>query len=246
VEGLGLPRNGLFQVYAPKQNENVYSNEWLGPFYGFERVIETFEFTEKPRRLKPMNIYFHSYITTKRAGMQSLDTVFSYAMAQEANPVFVADYARKVIDFQTLSIARTSKGWRIRGGKNLRTLRLPAVLGYASLDQSPEVAGYQSGAAEHYLHLTSDNVDLVLSSAELKVPRLVSANGKVERYARTSTGGTWSLKGNVPLQWTMANIENCTMRLDGREIRPVRRSGSLLHYELKSNAAGSIQAICQS
>ena len=58
AEGLGLERDGLFQVFAPNQNENVYTNEWRGPFYGFERVIETFEFTETPRRLKPINIYF--------------------------------------------------------------------------------------------------------------------------------------------------------------------------------------------
>lgn len=45
-------------------------------FYGFERVIETFEFTETPRRLKPINIYFHTYLTTKLAGMRSLDKVF--------------------------------------------------------------------------------------------------------------------------------------------------------------------------
>lgn len=83
VEGLGLERDGLFQVFAPNQNENVYTNEWRGPFYGFERVIETFEFTETPRRLKPINIYFHTYLTTKLAGMRSLDKVFSYAMAQE-------------------------------------------------------------------------------------------------------------------------------------------------------------------
>ena len=61
VEGLGLQRDKGFQVFAPNQNENVYTKDWLGPFYGFERVIETFEFTEKPRRLKPINIYFHTY-----------------------------------------------------------------------------------------------------------------------------------------------------------------------------------------
>jgi hypothetical protein len=72
VEGLGMPRGANYQVFAPNQNENVYTNNWLGPFYGFERVIETFEFTESPRRLKPINIYFHTYITTKAAGMKSL------------------------------------------------------------------------------------------------------------------------------------------------------------------------------
>ena len=40
------------QVYAPIMNENVYTNDWTGPFDGFRHVIETFEMTERPRRLK--------------------------------------------------------------------------------------------------------------------------------------------------------------------------------------------------
>jgi hypothetical protein len=94
VEGLGFQRTGGFQVFAPNQNENVYTNNWQGPFYGFERVIETFEFTEKPRRLKPINIYFHTYLTTKSGGMKSLDKVFAYALSQETTPVFVSEYAQ--------------------------------------------------------------------------------------------------------------------------------------------------------
>ena len=34
-----MMKGDWFQVYAPMQNENVYTNNWTGPFYGFERVI---------------------------------------------------------------------------------------------------------------------------------------------------------------------------------------------------------------
>src|SRR5690606_32777060 len=39
-----------YQVYAATMNENVYTNDWLGPFYGFKRVIETFAMTDEPIR----------------------------------------------------------------------------------------------------------------------------------------------------------------------------------------------------
>ena len=69
VSGLGLRRGASLQVFAPNQNENVYTNNWTGPFYGYQRVIETFELTGTPRRLKPVNIYYHTYSATKTASL---------------------------------------------------------------------------------------------------------------------------------------------------------------------------------
>ncbi len=53
---------GELQIYAANQNENQFNDDWLGPFYGgYIHTIETFKRTETPRRLKPMNIYYHLY-----------------------------------------------------------------------------------------------------------------------------------------------------------------------------------------
>ncbi len=245
VEGLGLQREKGFQVFAPNQNENVYTNNWLGPFYGFERVIETFEFTEKPRRLKPIDIYFHTYITTKKAGMKSLDKVFDYAMKQEATPIFVSEYARKVLDFQTLAVARTTDGWRVRGASNLRTLRLPNAMGFPDLPNSAAIAGYRDGQTDRYIHLGGDAATLVLSPKEPATARLATANARLENAMPTATGMRWSLSGHVPLQFALANVENCQVRSDGVELKPARRIANLSHYQLKTHAARSIEAICR-
>ena len=115
VGPLGIPKGKYFQVYAPNQNENVYTNDWLGPFYGFERVIETFELTDAPYRLKPIDIYFHTYSASKPASLRALQKVFNWAMAQETTPVHVSDYVRKVLDFNSMVVARTADGWLVRG-----------------------------------------------------------------------------------------------------------------------------------
>lgn len=245
VEGLGLPRKGGFQVFAPNQNENVYTNNWQGPFYGYERVIETFEFTEKPRRLKPINIYFHTYITTKRAGMQSLDKVFAYAMAQETTPVFVSDYARKVLDFQHLAVARTPGGWRVRGASHLRTLRLPVSMGFPDIQKSRAIAGYRAGQSDSYIHLGNDAAELMLNPADLVVPRLVSANARVESFERLADGFRWNLEGNVPLKFTLTHTDTCRVRAGGHDLVPTRRVANLSHYELKAHAARPLEAICR-
>ena len=65
------------QIYASAANENIYTNEWAGPFYGFRNVIETFERTESPRRLAPVNIYYHWYSGEYKASMQALVEVYS-------------------------------------------------------------------------------------------------------------------------------------------------------------------------
>lgn len=245
VEGLGIPRAGGFQVFAPNQNENVYTNNWTGPFYGYERVIETFEFTEKPRRIKPINIYFHTYITTKRAGMASLDKVFSYAMAQETTPVYVSDYARKVRDFQHLAVARTPTGWRIRGAEQLRTLRLPVSMGFPDIKKSNGVAGYRAGPTESYVHLGHGAAEIALAREESQGLVLVSANARVEKSERLSDGWRWDLAGTVPLRFTLANAKSCRVRAGGRELTPARRDANLAFYEIQSHAARPLEAICR-
>ena len=245
VEGLGIQRSTGFQVFAPNQNENVYTNNWLGPFYGYERVIETFDFTESPRRLKPMDVYFHTYITTKAAGMKSLDKVFAYALDQETTPVYVADYARKVLDFQTMAIARTATGWRIRGAKDLRTLRMPDGMGTPDVQNSREVAGYSTHQGEVYTHLSDDAAELVVTKASTPSALLVSANGRIEKYEALPKGGRWNLKANVPLKFTLANVDACQVSVAGRTLKAKRRVGERSFFEIQDHVARPLEAICR-
>jgi hypothetical protein len=246
VEGLGMQRTGGFQVFAPNQNENVYTNNWRGPFYGYERVIETFEFTESPRRLKPINVYFHTYITTKIAGMQSLNKVMAYALKQETTPVFVSDYARKVLDFQRLVVARTPAGWRIRGSDRLRTLRLSPELGVPDLQRSQAIAGYRKGRAATYVHVSDNAAELVLhDDSKPTTVRLDSANASVARYTAAAGTYRWILEGTVPLKFTLDQVAGCRVHVDGKDLSPVLRQGTLNHYTISAHAARPLEAICQ-
>lgn len=245
VEGLGMERDGLFQVFAPNQNENVYTNNWTGPFYGFERIIETYQLTESPRRIKPIDIYFHTYLTTKLAGMRSLDQVFAYALAQETTPVFASEYARKVGDFSHVAVARTATGWRIRGAENIRTLRAPAALGAPDINTSQAVAGFNEHDGATYVHLANGSADLVFSPRAAPGVRLVSANARVDAFAQTPTGYRWTLAGHVPIRFTLANAARCSVRAGGREVSPTRGPNGYFHYQLNTHAASPLEAICR-
>ena len=244
VEGLGLAYAGGFQVYAPNQNENVYTNLWRGPFYGFEQVIETFQLTDTPRRIKPINIYFHTYLASKRAGLKSLEKIFDYALSQETTPVFVSEYARKVLDFQHLGVAKTETGWLVRGDGNLRTLRIPNTLGVPDVERSQGVAGYRTGANETYIHMGDSQVTLSLQASEGIRPVLVSANARIATFESAPDRFRWELVGHVPLRFTLANVGSCRVMVGGKNVRPVSRSNHLSYYELKDHAARSLEALC--
>jgi len=125
VSPMGRPIRGQYQVYAPVQNEMVFTNEWKGPYYGFREVISTFQLTEQPRRLKPINIYFHFYSGSKIGSLKALRQVFDWALAQDVVSVYASEYIHKVEDFQELTIARRLDGcFQIRGNGALTTLRI--------------------------------------------------------------------------------------------------------------------------
>ncbi|MEN9372598.1 MAG: hypothetical protein RIR79_150 [Pseudomonadota bacterium] len=238
VEGLGTPRTDTLQIYAPNQNENVYTNNWTGPFYGFDRVIETFEFTESPRRLKPIDIYFHTYLVTKMAGIKSLEKIFNYALAQDVTPVHITDYAYKVQDFHQMAVAKSANGWRIRGAQNLRTLRMPSSIGSIQMADSRAVAGFRTVKDKDkdyaYVHLSGDWAEIAMGEKLSTTPYLVSANAKIEKSEFQKGRFIWNLKGYVPLKFELHNAEKCQ----------VRQTSQTNLNASSSNVTSQIEAIC--
>ncbi len=113
------------QVYAPIMNENVYTGEWTGPFDGFRRVIETLSMTDKPRRIKPINIYYHFYIGTKIAAIRSLEEVYRWSVQQDIHPISVSDYAERVARFRSAGVARLLDGrFQFTGLGSLSSVRV--------------------------------------------------------------------------------------------------------------------------
>ena len=250
VEGLGVPHRTGYQVFAPNQNENVYTNNWRGPYYGFQRVIETFELTGSPRRLKPINLYFHTYLLTKRAGMEAFDRIVAYVQSQGVTPVFAADYARAVLDFQRFVVARgVSDGrWVTRSDGALHTLRVPAALGTPDLARSRGVAGFHPEGDVTYVHLVGTRQTLDVAPGRPSgstLPRLDSSNAQVRAFEGRPGVQRWTLEGNVPLEFALADVDDCRIQVEGRTLTPVRRTAQLSFYTLSSHAARPLEAICR-
>jgi len=156
VAPYGLRKGGYLQVYAGAQNENVYTNGFQGPLWGYKKVIQTFELTDSPRRFKPIDIYYHFYSGSKTAALKALQTVFDWALRQEVIPLFTTEYIQKVMEYYDVSLSREEGGWRIAGMRHLRTLRLSDRMTAVDLEKSRELLGMRRVETRRYLALTGE------------------------------------------------------------------------------------------
>lgn len=161
VPAMGYPVNDNYQVYAPVASDHIYTNQWTGPFYGMRQVIETFELTDLPYRLKPIHIHYHFYSGSKIAAIKALKNVYQWAAEQKTWPIPISEYARKIKAFQHVSVARNQDGaWDIRGLGDLHTLRLPA--GSPDLQRSKGVTGMDELPQGRYVSLQPSNGQVLL------------------------------------------------------------------------------------
>ncbi|MDD2700364.1 MAG: bifunctional glycoside hydrolase 114/ polysaccharide deacetylase family protein [Sideroxydans sp.] len=248
VAPLGVTKNGRFQIFAPNQNENVYTNDWRGPFYGYERVIETFEMTDAPYRLKPVDIYFHTYSASKPASLKALDRVFKWALAQPVAPVHISDYVRQVQDFNHMVVARTRDGWLVRGAGALRELRAPLSLGQPLIEAGSAVAGFNRYENQQYLHLGAGETSIRFRAAATGAPYLVSANARIVHAssAITADGNTFNLalSGQVPLQFDLSMGARCSVHAGGRAMRADSTRNGVSHFSSRSHAIDELRIHC--
>lgn len=226
VGALGIRKNGYLQVYAPITNENIYTNLWRGPFYGFERAIETFEMTDKPRRIKPVGIYYHVYSASKQAGLKALHKVYAWALARPLYPVFTSEFIAKVQDFEGVAIARDGAGWRVRSDGHLRTLRLPPALGTPDLQTSTGIVGYRPGPEGLYVSLAGNQASVQAQGASApaaqNAPYLFEANGRVMGWTRSAQEQhlELDLQAHMPLEFALVGTSHCQVRAKQRTLSP--------------------------
>ncbi|QOP40335.1 endo alpha-1,4 polygalactosaminidase [Sulfurimonas marina] len=210
ISPFGLKRSDYYQVYTGAQNENVYTNNWLGPFWGFKRVTQTFELTNSPRRLKPIDIYYHLYSGSKRASLEALKYVFNWALKQDAMPIFTSEYIPKVMDMYEVSMAKDGNSWLIYGMNDLKTIRFEDFDANVDLNNSEGVIGVTQFENHTYLSLDQREKHLIeLSNEENNKIYMVSSNGKLTDYNETSSTKSYSFSSYVDLDLSMYISSGC-------------------------------------
>ena len=151
-----------WQTYTSASNENLYTNLWTGPFYGYRHVVETFENTEKPRRVAPVNVYYHFYSAERVASLASLRYVHEWVGRQPLARLFTSEYLAIVEGFRTARIARAAAGWRVWDHGALRTVRFDDTRAGVDLARSQGVLGFVHHQGALYVHLAGPEPALIV------------------------------------------------------------------------------------
>jgi hypothetical protein len=197
-------------------NENVYTNLWTGPYWGFRRVLETFELTGRPRRLKPMSIYYHMYSGVYPASLDALDRIYRHSMALPHTSLYLGEYAARADSLYDVGLARDLQGgWHVRP-RAVRTLRLPEALGNPLLDGGTGLAGAARGPDGMYLHLVGRSAAFSTSAdggGESFLVWLESCNCIVDQWRQAPDGSVaLQLRGYEAIEFRVTSATPCTLR----------------------------------
>jgi hypothetical protein len=174
--------DGELQIHAANQNEFVYTRNWKGPFYGgFTKVVETFESTEKPRRLKPVNIYYHFYSSATLGALKALEKVHDWCLERPLHSMTAVDYSRLVRDsHQTRIYSAGPRTWLLVNKGRQRTFRIDAAQGIPDMTQSSGVTGFRRIDGWIFVHTSGSPVTrLVLADQPPKHLHLESSQGEL-------------------------------------------------------------------
>jgi len=246
VAPLGIKKGQTFQIYAPNQNENIYTNNWLGPYYGFQQVIETFQLTDHPRRLKPINIYYHTYSATKQASLTALHKVYQWALNQPVTPLYVSEYIQKVRDFNRAVITKHEDGWKLHRMNALREFRIPQSMGYPDLQRSQGVVGFSDHEQDRYLHLSGKGPSTVFLSPDPPTqPFLINTNGHIISWKTKGRVVGFQLLSAQPLVVRLANVHICRITAPKALVQQSTQ-GATLSITITKPSTNPIGFLCKS
>jgi hypothetical protein len=195
------PVGSYWQVYASASNENTYTNGWQGPYGAYQNVLQTFERTESPRRLAPVNVYFHFYSGEREASLGALDRALDWVQARSDSlyPVFAWQYAQAVQGFLTGRIERLADhAWRITDNGTCRTVRFDGLGLLPQLDRCAGVLGYRVYQGSLYVFLANvAEHTLVLGPVPPKLPYLMQATAPVDDYGCNPAGSRLSFRSEA-------------------------------------------------
>ncbi|MEZ5299072.1 MAG: endo alpha-1,4 polygalactosaminidase [Verrucomicrobiales bacterium] len=227
--------DGLLQIHASNQNEFVYTNDWRGPFYGgFHGVIETYERTEEPRRLNPVNIYYHFYSAAYLGSLRALEKVHRWCLDQPLHDMTAVEFARLVRDsFGTQIMALGEREWLIANAGKQRTFRIPASLGVPDLARCDGVTGWADDRGWRYIHTAGQRRTIIaLGDAPAARPYLRSASQELEFRELSPARLAFAVRGFREAEVEIGGLGGGGWRLEVRaegaaepEVRTVRAEG---------------------
>ncbi len=201
---------GIIQLYATSNADNGYTYGWKDQFYGYEFLPETLKNTDSPRRLKPINLYYHSYSGEFASSVNAILSNIAFIRTQNPIAMRVARYIDIGLGFYSVQIDQLSNNsWKIRDRKGLGTIRFDTPRNrVVDFENSKGVIGYREHQGSLYVYLDAAVEEPILTLKESNteiVPYLIDSNWEVWELNRNANVLNYKTKGwgNLSMQWKM-------------------------------------------
>ncbi|MBF0450978.1 MAG: polysaccharide deacetylase [Candidatus Magnetomorum sp.] len=231
-----------YQVHCGQANENILTNLWEGPFYGYREIIKTMKNTDFPRRLKPIDIYYHFYSGEHEASLKALQSVYDWVLDQDIALVYTSEYIKMVNGFLTAKISRNAQGdFILTDYADCLTVRFDNPATLPDLKKSQNVLGYRILPQGLYVALKP-------KTDQARVAFLSPGNADSQPIPFIENASGWVMDFQVngdTIQLTCKHFGKGTFRLNG--LMPDHlytiNKGSANAQSLKSDDRGMLDGV---
>ncbi len=238
IAPFGLERGEYWQIYTGQQNENVYTHDWHGPFWGFRNVIETYKMTNRPYRLKPINLYYHLYAASRVASFNALKKVYEWVVKQKTSKLYASQYIKKGQGFYRTAIAKIDGGYELRNKGFMRTVRFDRKISI-DMKRSKGVAGFNFDNNSTYVILDSSGEYKIILAKKISLPYLIDSNGWVSKVDKNR----FELRANMPIEANFYLPNGCSFKTD--IIVKSRQKRNILSLSSKSKKGVTVVFKCK-
>jgi hypothetical protein len=204
------------QIYAGNANDYIYITDGSGREHGFLNLDATISATESPRRLKPINIYYHMFAGERPAQLEGVRHHLDAARQSAITPIAASHYAAIADGFfstQMTSLGETS--WLVQNRGALQTLRFDDAAALSiDFTRSVGVLGQRKKGSSLYVALDEafDEVIVALGpdsgeNADTSAPYLIDGRWTFRDMRRRECGFTVMAKGYGTGQMTWGGLK---------------------------------------
>jgi len=160
-----------FQVLTSASNDYFLTDRWELPIAAFKNVIQTYERSGSPRRLTPVNLYYHFYLLSDESGSRTLDEIYDWISRQSLHAVPVSEYIRTTHGFRKARVSLEEDGrWKITDLGRCLTVRFDGETRDPDLSRSRGVIGSAREPGALYVHLDGSGEALIAFAAPVGAP----------------------------------------------------------------------------
>jgi len=203
-----------FQIHCGQANENILTNLWEGPYYGFREIIKTMKNTNQPKRLKPIDIYYHFYSGEYQSSLTALQNVYEWVLEQDVALVYSSQYIEMMQGFLKIKMFTNNQGhYLIKDYNHCLTVRFDHASSLPDLRQCKNVIGFSKQPQGLYVSLKPETNDAVIAfqsdiNASSQVPYIKYATGWVMNFQVKGNSINLNYKGFGKGKIVIAGLQN--------------------------------------